>query len=252
MFHLLILSCQIVIRPELGSLFNCFYGLTIKYWEIRKVGWTFSHLIGSSHTYTIWNNLCQLAIADLSEQKNPCGVLQGSTVFLAFSIQTSLRYPLLTLWNLIASSATLMSMSNSFPWQCHHHTTIIRSAYYHLENIGRIKGFLSKQDTEERVQASFSAGKTIVQVVGRLLFSKMLVPLWHRWIPSLLSQTICLLWPMCLHCRPQRNDLSPSDVSGQQSWSEELALLCCANCSWRGCFVSSLCKSVQSWLHWTA
>ena len=142
MFHLLILSCQIVIRPELGSLFNCFYGLTIKYWEIRKVGWTFSHLIGSSHTYTIWNNLCQLAIADLSEQKTPCGVLQGSTVFLAFSIQTSLRCPLLTLWNLIASSATL---------------------YYHLENIGRIKGFLSKQDTEERVQASFSAGKTIVQ-----------------------------------------------------------------------------------------
>ena len=33
----------------------------------------------------------------------------------------------------------------------------------------------------------------------------------------LLFQTICLLWPTCLHCCPQKNDFSPLDVSVQKS-----------------------------------
>ena len=57
----------------------------------------------------------------------------------------------------------------------------------------------------------------IGSVLGQLLCSNMVVPVWHRWTNLLLFPTICLLWPRCLHCCPQRNDFSPSDLSGQQS-----------------------------------
>ena len=47
------------------------------------------------------------------------------------------------------------------------------------------------------------------------------------WSILLHFQTVCLLWPRCLQCCPQRDDFSPSDVSGQQCHDlEELALLC--------------------------
>ena len=55
----------------------------------------------------------------------------------------------------------------------------------------------------------------IGNVLGQLLCSKMVIPVWHIWIPSPFFQTICLLWGS--HCCHQGNDLSPSDVSGQQS-----------------------------------
>ena len=57
----------------------------------------------------------------------------------------------------------------------------------------------------------------ISNVVGPLLCSKKVSPVWHTCILLLLFQTICFLWPRCLHCCPQRNDLSPSDVSEQRS-----------------------------------
>ena len=56
----------------------------------------------------------------------------------------------------------------------------------------------------------------ISNVVGRLLCSKTVVTVWCGWILSLLFQTICLLWTTCSHCCPQRNEFSPSGVSGQQ------------------------------------
>ena len=43
------------------------------------------------------------------------------------------------------------------------------------------------------------------------------VPAWLRWILLLLFQTFCLFMPICLHCCPQRNDSSPSDLSGKQT-----------------------------------
>ena len=41
----------------------------------------------------------------------------------------------------------------------------------------------------------------------------MVIPVWHRWIILLLFQTNSLLWQSCLHCYPQMNEFSPSDVS---------------------------------------
>ena len=68
-------------------------------------------------------------------------------------------------------------------------------------------------------------------VLGHLLCSKKVIPVWHTWIILLLFQTICLLWPRCLHCCPQRNYLSPSDVSGPQSLDLK---------SWPSCVVPSV------------
>ena len=39
-----------------------------------------------------------------------------------------------------------------------------------------------------------------------------------RWVISnVLDHLLFLLWTRCSHCCPQRNDLPPSDISGQQS-----------------------------------
>ena len=91
----------------------------------------------------------------------------------------------------------------------------------------------------------------ISHVLGHLLCSKTAIPVRHRWILSLLFQTICLLSSRCLHCCPQKNDFSPSVVSGQWRLEEELALLRCAICLWRGCFVPPMYKSVQNKRHYS-
>ena len=57
----------------------------------------------------------------------------------------------------------------------------------------------------------------------------MVVPIWHRWIPLLLFQTICPLWTRCSHCCPQRNHFSASDVSRLQRLDLS---------SWPSCVVS--------------
>ena len=67
------------------------------------------------------------------------------------------------------------------------------------------------------VVRELSTGWVVNNVLVQLLFSKMVVPIWHKWIILLLFQTVCLLWTRCWHCCPQRSDASPSDVSRQQS-----------------------------------
>ena len=56
----------------------------------------------------------------------------------------------------------------------------------------------------------------IINVVGHLLCSKLVVSVWRRWIILLLFITICVLWPRCLHCCPQINDFSQSDVRPEE------------------------------------
>ena len=82
----------------------------------------------------------------------------------------------------------------------------------------------------------------ISNVAGHLLCSKTAVPVWHRWSPSLLFPTICLLCLRYLHCCPQWTDFSFRCKWTAESWLEELALRCCAIHSWRVCFVLSMDK----------
>ncbi len=65
-------------------------------------------------------------------------------------------------------------------------------------------------------------------VVGQFFCGTILVPVWHRWHRSCFFQTICRLWPTCVHCCPWTNVPSPSDVS----WLQMLGLR-----SWLSCVV---------------
>ena len=73
----------------------------------------------------------------------------------------------------------------------------------------------------------------ISDVVGHLLCSKMVIPVWHRWIIFLLFQTIGLPQPRCLLIVVPKVMFfsSSSDVRGQQSLDLR---------SWPSCVVSSV------------
>ena len=104
----------------------------------------------------------------------------------------------------------------------------------------------------------------ICDVFGHLLCSETVVPVWHRLILLLLVQTICLLWTSCFHCCPHRDDLSPSDVSGQPSVDRRSRPSCAVHSFLERLFYlpnvqicalhklhSSVCLSVLAGLKWT-